>query len=181
MRRRKRPHDPVPEVDLPITPMLDLAFQVLLFFILTYHPSQVEVQMDMSLPDLAQAQAASPKDAKPDKSATGELELPAEITVVVKTPHDGKNDGILSQITVQERQGSHEIVKPAGGDRDWLAGLRDYLARVRPGLANQSDVRLQAEGMLKYSKVMEVMDACTQAGFKNVGFGPPPDLGAAIE
>ena len=28
------------EIEIPITPMLDMAFQLLTFFILTYHPAQ---------------------------------------------------------------------------------------------------------------------------------------------
>ena len=60
------------EVDMNrvITPMLDLAFQVLLFFIFTYHPSQVEEgQMDLTLPDAAKAQAETPQQANPKHGA----------------------------------------------------------------------------------------------------------------
>src|SRR5258707_14454798 len=101
---RTRRGDPPLDVDLPITPMLDLAFQVLLFFILTYHPSQLEGQMDLNLPDAAQARVADPKDVRPDNSTPGNLELPSEITVIVKTHHDGTDQGAISQIAVQERE-----------------------------------------------------------------------------
>ena len=69
-RRHNLIEDPPVDVDLPITPMLDLAFQVLLFFILTYQPSSLEGQVEMSLPDLAQAKAAKPENVKPSSSAT---------------------------------------------------------------------------------------------------------------
>jgi len=161
----KRPADPPLDVDLPITPMLDLAFQVLLFFILTYHPSQLEGQMEMTLPDAAKAQAANPKDAK--DSMPGDLELPAEITVVVKTQHDGTHDGGISQITVQEPAGPKDVSD--------LKELRKYLSGIRKGLTNQDDIKLQADSSLRYAYVMEVMDTCTRAGFRNVGFGPPAD------
>src|SRR5947207_2085199 len=39
-----------PEVELPITPMLDMAFQLLTFFLFTYHPSALEGQMELALP-----------------------------------------------------------------------------------------------------------------------------------
>jgi hypothetical protein len=29
---------------------------------------------------------------------------------------------------------------------------------------------------LKYAFVAQVMDVCCKAGFKNIGFAPPPDL-----
>ena len=65
-----------PDLNQVITPMLDLAFQVLLFFIMTYHPSQLEEgQMDLSLPDAAQAQAAKPEQVDPARSMPGDLEL----------------------------------------------------------------------------------------------------------
>src|SRR2546421_7628368 len=100
---RKSRLDSVPEVELPITPMLDLAFQVLLFFILTYHPSALEGQVEMSLPDLAQAKAAKPENVKPDSSVTGGLEIPAEVTVQLFVRRDGPRNGGLGRIVVQEK------------------------------------------------------------------------------
>ena len=164
---RNRHGDPPLDVEVPITPMLDLAFQVLLFFILTYHPSQLEGQMDMTLPDAAQAQAATPQGTK--DSMPGNLELPAEITVIVKARPDGSHSGAISQITVQEPAGAKDIANAN------LEELQRYLASTRTGLTNQNDIKIQAEGEIKYAGVMEVMDACTRAGFTNVGFGPPPD------
>jgi biopolymer transport protein ExbD len=157
------------EINRVITPMLDLAFQVLLFFILTYHPSQLEEgQIDLTLPDAAQAQAASPRDAPPDPSLPGDLELPSEITVLVKTQHDGSQLGGISRISVQERQGSH--------DEPNSEALRKYLVGARTGLSNQNDIKIQADKGLRYAYVMEIVDVCNRAGFHNVSFGPPPDL-----
>jgi biopolymer transport protein ExbD len=39
-----------PEVALPVTPMLDVAFQLLFFFIMTFHPADLEGQIELSLP-----------------------------------------------------------------------------------------------------------------------------------
>jgi biopolymer transport protein ExbD len=174
---RDRKVDPPLDVDLPITPMLDLAFQVLLFFILTYHPSQLEGQMDLTLPDMALAQAASPMDAK--DSLPGNLELPAEISVVVKSKHDGSHDGNISQISVQDPAGERDIASAEKDIAAALDDLRKYLITARRGLTNQNDIKLLADSEIRYFRVMEVMDACTRAGFKNVGFGPPPDATGA--
>jgi biopolymer transport protein ExbD len=38
------------EPDLPITPMLDMSFQLLAFFIMTFRPTPVEAQIAMALP-----------------------------------------------------------------------------------------------------------------------------------
>src|SRR5581483_5651250 len=88
------------EINKVITPMLDMAFQIFAFFIVIYHPSQLEGQLLLSLTEVAQAKAAKPEDAKPDQSMTGELELPAEISVLAKTKRpDGSQDGSITQIS----------------------------------------------------------------------------------
>src|SRR5439155_12797446 len=40
------------EPDLPITPMLDMSFQLMAFFIFTFRPAPTEGQIAMSLPKL---------------------------------------------------------------------------------------------------------------------------------
>src|SRR5947208_10462967 len=107
------------EINKVITPMLDMAFQIFAFFIVIYHPSQLEGQMLLSLPDAAQAKAAKPEDARPDQAAPGALQLPAEITVIAKTKRpDGSQDGSITQISVQELLGTKEIVKQDQGSKD---------------------------------------------------------------
>jgi biopolymer transport protein ExbD len=177
----QRKPDHALEVELPITPMLDLAFQVLLFFILTYHPSQLEGQMELSLPDVAQAQAATPDQAK--TSGIGEEDLPSEVTVVVKARRDGDLAGEISQITVESKSGSKDIPVQEHTNSKGIQeqpALRKYLQELRSGLLNQDEVKLQAETGLTYARVIEVMDACKKAGFQNVSFGPPPDMAAGM-
>ena len=98
----------------------------------------------------------------------GDLELPSEITVLLKTQHDGSDLGGISQISVQERQGSHDEPNPEA--------LRKYLISTRTGLSNQNDIKIQADSRLRYEYVMEIVDICNRSGFRNVSFGPPPDL-----
>jgi biopolymer transport protein ExbD len=166
-RRAPEPGSEI-EINKIITPMLDFAFQILLFFIFTYHPSQLkEGQMDLSLPDAAQAQAL--QDANPHNAIPGEdLELPSEITVLVRTQQDEKGVGTISQISVQDKVGREDV--------QTTADLLKHLKKIRDGLTNPNDIKIQADSRLKYSYVMEVMDVCTRAGFRNVAFGPPPDL-----
>jgi biopolymer transport protein ExbD len=176
----KRRIDDSVDVDINkvITPMLDMAFQIFAFFIVIYHPSQLEGQMLLNLPDAAQAKAAKPEDAKPDQSMTGELELPAEITVRARTKRpDGSQDGSITQISVLERLGTKDVIKQDQGSKDVpnLDALRHYLQSIRGGLSNQQDIKIEAESGLRYEYVMQIMDMCTRAGFKNVGFAPPPD------
>src|SRR5262245_54546775 len=49
MRRMRKPSQLV-DPDLPITPMLDMAFQLMAFFILTFKPMPTEAQLPLALP-----------------------------------------------------------------------------------------------------------------------------------
>jgi biopolymer transport protein ExbD len=59
-----------------------------------------------------------------------------------------------------------------------VEGLERYLKSVQKELTNKTDIKIQADSRLKYYFVVQVMDACVKAGYPNVGFAPPPDLGS---
>ena len=74
---RKRPEHTAPEVDLGIiiTPMLDMAFQLLAFFVMTYHQSALEGHIDGNL--LPPAKVAVKDPAKPlEKDAPPPVQWP---------------------------------------------------------------------------------------------------------
>src|SRR5262249_20507367 len=155
-----------PEVELPITPMLDMAFQLLTFFIFTYHPSSLEGQMQMTLPGAGEAKAKEKQDFDPNKISDPDIETPSQVTVIVKSQHDGINDGAISQLTVDG------LTKTTVSN---LKELQDFLAKLKTheDLTNRESVRIQGDSILKWSCVVDVMDACKRAGFTNVGFSPP--------
>ena len=57
---RRRRGSSYEEVPFPVTPMLDMAFQLLAFFILTFQAPSLETHLDLYLPAAATAYA-SPK------------------------------------------------------------------------------------------------------------------------
>jgi biopolymer transport protein ExbD len=61
LRRRKRMQDDPTQPDLPITPMLDMSFQLMAFFILTFKPGPTEGQLALMLPREGNT-AAAPSD-----------------------------------------------------------------------------------------------------------------------
>ncbi len=171
MSRRPPRAEETPGVVLPITPMLDMAFQLLAFFILTYHPSALEGQMELLLPSESVTQALKPDDILPDAKADKKpnLEISADLTVMVKTQLDGTNNGAISALSVQDRSGNVAV-------RD-LAELQEYLRKTRENLAAKDAIKIQGDGKLKWEAMVQVMDVCRRAGFESVSFVPPPDFG----
>jgi biopolymer transport protein ExbD len=171
---RKRKAETAPGVDLPITPMLDMAFQLLTFFIFTYHPAAfVEAQMALNLPAAAAPKAQKPDDIQidPNSDPDKEPKLQEAITVTIKT-RQGDNNSAPSSYIVESPTGPSEPLNNT-------ADLEKYLVKLKGRLSNQDDVKIQADSHLKYAYVMEVIDICNnpkKAGFRNVSFAPPPDM-----
>lgn len=156
-----RERHPTLDVELPITPMLDMTFQLLVFFLLTFRPQALEGQMDFSLPGTGAATAVSPVPAAGD--------LPEqELVLVIKTARAGLNNGSISHLVIQSRTGEVAVAN--------LDALSQYLRQVNQDQAESfSTITITADSPLKYACLMEVMDVCRKAGLR-VGFAPPADL-----
>lgn len=173
MLTHSRKHDPGTSIQLNvvITPFLDMSFQLLFFFVLTFKGQEaMEGKMDFHLPAAGEAKAARMEDVDPNKPSDSDLALPAQITVLVKTIRDGVNDGNISALIVKSENGETAVPNLEALER-FLKNKLDDAA-----LSNKDDVKIEAESKLKYACVIDVMDACLRAGFKSVGFSPPPDL-----
>jgi biopolymer transport protein ExbD len=169
------------EPTLPITPMLDMAFQLLAFFIFTYNPSDLEGQMDLSLPSEAVSKAENKDQVKPDAPSNKEsLELPADLTVIITADRGDVNFGGISALTVEDRSGKETIPLPDQDERDrnitHLDKLRAKLKASHGTAENKEAIKLQGDGKLKWESVVKVMDVCRDAGFANISFVPPPDF-----
>jgi len=173
--RRRRKAEPGAEVDLQsvITPMLDMAFQLLAFFVFTYKPSDLEGQMQLNLPSAGVEKAKTEAEVDPSKISDTDLEVRTELTVIIKGGRDG-NESAPSQYLVEGLQGTSQPMTT-------LQELEKYLLKAKVDLTNRDDVKIRADSRLKYAYVVEVMDVCShpdKGGFKRVGFAAPPDLEA---
>jgi biopolymer transport protein ExbD len=93
---KRMPHA---EVELQVAPMLDMAFQLLTFFILTYRPSPVEGQFAMSL--LPAAPAIAMGAAKPSESTEAPADIPSMLQTLPTNLY-ANPDGTLGRITLNE-------------------------------------------------------------------------------
>ena len=112
------------EIEIPITPMLDMAFQLLTFFILTYRPAPSEGQFSMNLLP-AQAATEITKE-QPKDNATPSLDASLRTLKTVLRAGDG---GLLGEMTLADKpiQGMDELKKE-------LESVRQRPGpRLRPG------------------------------------------------
>lgn len=169
MRKRSKPFADS-KIILPITPMLDMTFQLLFFFIINFHPADLEGQLDMALPS---EEITASKD-KPDPKSAPEKEkapdFPSDLTVEVSTQQGENAQGGISALSVQTIDGARKTIQD-------LAELKKYLIEKRDGLTNKDAIKVYGDAKLRLKYVLEVMDVCRQAGFKNISFVPPKGLG----
>jgi biopolymer transport protein ExbD len=172
--KRKHAEMDNPKPAVPVVPMLDMAFQLLFFFIFTFHPdSQYEVEMDLALPqNEAKGQAAKPEEVDPTLTPNKDPnmeDLTDAPTVNVLAANDPENFGYISSITI-DRLGSPV---PVANPKELTATLKnDFKDEAVKGA-----IKLRCDSRLKWYAVLEMMDACHAAGFTRVGFAAPPDPG----
>jgi biopolymer transport protein ExbD len=140
-----------------ITPMLDMSFQLLAFFIFTYNPSQLERQFPITL---AAGDQGGPAEARPDQVASPRITTtkPA-VTVRAKAGPKGR----LASLEIVSA-GRVEIIKPAEGSADTpvellLAELEYKLLQYK---GDDDRITLQGSISLRWEETMRVMDSCRQ-------------------
>jgi biopolymer transport protein ExbD len=168
---KRRPQEAMPGVVLPITPMLDMAFQLLTFFIFTYHPSGLEGQMDLSLPSEATKAAKQEEDVDRNKPADLEnLEFPSDLTVTIRALQGGgPHDGDISALFIRNADGKEQPIAD-------LKALKEYLEKAKETVTTKDAIKVQGDGKLKVKALLKVMDVCRNAGFHNISFVQPEDF-----
>jgi biopolymer transport protein ExbD len=137
------------EVELNLASMLDMAFQLLMFFLLTFRPPPVEGQIRMNMPP------PQPIVGKPggmtagsdDKLDPKEVKLLKTLVItVIAKPNSGQRDVML----VGDEQ-VMEVTK---------VGVQVRKLLTEPGTPFEQII-IQASPELEYSELMEVVESCT--------------------
>ena len=157
-RRERRPAA-VESVQLPITPMLDMAFQLLAFFILTFQAATPETRLDLYLPS---APAALPGAGRSPAESRRPAEEDLETDLIVRAVAD--EDGNLKAL----RLGENALAGPqALADR-----LRRYGALLN---GRPLRVLLAADDTLRYEEAARVVGACSTSGVSSIRLADPGD------
>lgn len=136
------------DVQLNMAAMLDMAFQLLAFFILTYQPGRVEGCISIRMPP-------STPVTRPDSSGGG-APTPNEATALA--------GAVSLQITVSADKDGGIAGLRVGEQR--VADLRDLEQKLR-GIAKVSQtpfdqVQLKVSRSLEYENVLKVIDVCAR-------------------
>ncbi len=161
-RRRGRRHHrngPPEEVMFPVTPMLDMAFQLLAFFVLTFQAPSAETHLDLDLPVTPAALPTGPQ---------GE----AQPTPVPKVDSDLEND--LWVRVEGDDLGDLKALRLGESTLPDVATLGNRLRRYAETLDGRSlRVRIVADDTLRYEVAAQVIAACSSAGVSSVRLTTP--------
>lgn len=150
-KRSRRPRPPE-EVAFPVAPMLDMAFQLLAFFILTFQPASSELRIDLELP------IANPTLPRAEG---GQAKAETKIATVPKI--DISNDLRITATAGDE--GALVSIKLGLADVPDVATLVDRLSRYRKLLDNKPlNVVLMADPRLRYDDAARIIAAAQAAG-----------------
>ena len=145
-RRRKKSHDDE-GVQVNLTAMLDMAFQLLAFFVLTFKPAPIEGQISLRMPPPQPVVMAQSKEKKAG-SAEKKVETGLESLVISAFPD---KTGGLGTMQVFEQP----VATLSGLD----AELRDKLTAANTPF---EQVVIQVHSGLRYDALMSVIDICTR-------------------
>ena len=148
---RKRKRDGDEEVELNLAAMLDMAFQLLTFFILTFKPAPVEGQISIRMPR-PRAVQTKPAEDRPGDDGKNQNPVIGFNTLAINLGTD--ESGRLSHIAVAEQPVAID------GRLKWLGAELDKDLNVENSPFDQ--VVISVPTKLRYSEVMRVMGVCSR-------------------
>lgn len=148
MSRRRKRRKAEGAVELNMAAMLDMAFQLLAFFVLTFRPSPIEGQISLRMPP---AQSITPlANAVQAGSDTSNTD-----------PVQGLNSLVIS--VIPDAGGGIASLAIGEGVVATLSGLNDRLKAIFGDQASPFDqVVVQVGSGLRYDALMSVVDVCTR-------------------
>lgn len=152
MYRRRKRHSKDEEVQINLAAMLDMAFQLLAFFILTFKPSPIEGHLAMRLP---RAGTVSTVAMASDSSAPSDViaaEIKESFLVVVHADASGR----VSKVSVAP--GGDVFEGPANSEH--LSRLNRTMAEVFSQAGAYEQVEIVSAPTLRYDELMKIVDVC---------------------
>ncbi len=160
MNRRHRKKSKSNNVELNLAAMLDMAFQMLAFFVLTFKPAPVEGQLSMHLPPPV-AVTQEKNQANPDAGGGEGPEQSDENTLNLFVTANERGDADVVKM------GARPISKGAL-NKVLLARINEELKVVFNGAQLPFDrIQLSVDPRLRYEELMKLVDLCTKQKLPN--------------
>ncbi|MGA2620677.1 MAG: biopolymer transporter ExbD [Thermoguttaceae bacterium] len=145
------------EVTLNLASMLDMAFQLLAFFILTFQPPAAESQIMMRMPPPLAVIGAGKVAAGQDESKDPNDVKPAKTLLITVADKDGEIDFL--------QVGVPSIAPPAQID---FPKLNDTLTQYFKGSGDAFEqVIINGTGTLRWGELMRVVEICANQRFSD--------------
>lgn len=151
MRRRKRRGSA--SVDINLAAMLDMAFQLLAFFILTFRPAPIESHLQLHMPPPTALGSANASNVA--TSSSEQPVLPALDLYVL-----GNREGQLVQVDFGNRQ--LPVFQGSLTEANLNILSQKLTAMFDPQSGAFDRVQLVVDGRLPYEYVMRILDVCTK-------------------
>jgi biopolymer transport protein ExbD len=157
---RLRKEEPAVDIAVPIVPMLDMSFQLLAFFILTFNPRPAEGQLSINLPKLDAS-----TEPPPMIDQINPEEKKDEYTITLNSSADGG----IANISMKGPTGESPEIKTT-------AELLYQLEKITPPAGRKREegisITIEADENLTYARLIEVMNKCKTAGYETVNLMP---------
>ena len=151
-RRRNRRHKPPGEVQINLAAMLDMAFQLLAFFILTFRPAPIEGHFQLHMPPPTSIAQPVESTDSPNPSVGDNSEFVETLDLFVMADNQG-------QVTVlnvgQDTVVAGRLTPPA---------IQQLNSKLRKALevAPYERIQLHVDRRLHYDELMKIVDVCTR-------------------
>ena len=142
MSPRRRRAQPKPKMQPPLTPMIDMTFQLLLFFLLAFQLRQPEGPIPASLPKAGQGRHEAP--------------LARPIHIVIRPVGDNAARYEIGNVVTADPTEIYSVLEA----RKSAAGTSDLPVAIKP------------TGDVRWRFVVEAFNAAVRARFKNIAFAP---------
>jgi biopolymer transport protein ExbD len=152
------------KVEIQMTPMLDMIFQLLIFFILTFKPVTDEGQFGVNMSALPGGSVALPTIVpgmgSQDDTMPQDIQFnpPYRIRLVAGPGGDLAPGGVV--------MGDHPL---AGLDQ-----LQTELRAIVGGFADDFEVVIEADPSLRYAYLIQAVNTISHVGITKINFGAPP-------
>ena len=147
--RKKRKQD---NVSINLTAMLDMAFQLLAFFVLTFKPAPMEGEISLRMPPPQPVVMARTKNKKAGES---NKDVTTGLDSLVISAMPNKSGGLGTMMVFDQ---------PVGTLSGLDAELRDKLTAANTPF---EQVVIQVGSGLRYDALMSVIDICTRQKMGN--------------